>query len=224
MRPGKSSLPAVAVARIDGLGAHDPADAVRLQPRDRTRFEGMGSAKRRRELLAGRRLLAELAASLDLAVAFDGAEAAAGVVVDAGSTGSVALSASVTHSGPWVACAIGDADGIGIDLEVLAERDFLALSEAAFPGSAASLSALASSDRAMEFYRRWTRHEAAVKCGTRQDRHQASWGLPDHWILSLNWSSGCGPAAEPLLWDDRARGFIRLHLEPLEAPGRLRFA
>jgi 4'-phosphopantetheinyl transferase len=210
-------LPALAVARMDAFGRLN-ATSARLLARDRARLATITSEKRRGELLAGRRLLLELAAHLALPVAFDGAEGAAGVVVRHHGPGMPPLSASVTHSGDWIACAIGTDGGIGIDLEVLAERDFTALAEASFPDCLGSLAALSGPEQAIAFYRRWTEHEAAIKRGRATTSRCANWVLPGEWVLSLNWSSGAVPP--PLLWDGRARRFGLLELEALDRTER----
>lgn len=205
-------LPAVAVARMDTLRDQDDA-ARRLQPRDRARFLAIASSKRRYELLAGRSLLRALAAHLDLTpVEFDGAEGRAGVVVCGRPVSGPELSASVTHAGPWVACALGHRDGVGIDIETLAERDVAALADFAFANDAASIRRLPAPERKLEFYRRWTRYEAAVKRGGQAGR-AATWLLPGQWVLSLDWSSGAA-SVEPQHLDDHG-AFIPCRLEPL---------
>ena len=213
--PANVALPAIGVARIEDFDALDAATAG-LKARDRARLDTNISEKRRRELLAGRRLLRELAVHLELPVTFDGAEGGAGIeVCGAASTGG-GLSASVTHSDAWIACAIGRGQGIGIDLEVLVERDFLALAEAAFPDSVASLAGLRGDDLTLAFYRRWTQHEAGIKCGADAE-HDASWVLPGAWVLSMKWLTG-RPVTGPLLWDKRTRRFRSLDAQPQDRP------
>lgn len=213
------ALPAIAVARIDSLGALD-ATAEHLQARDRARLAAIASEKRRRELLAGRELLGRLARHLRLpAVVFDGAEGAAGVEVRSATERAGALSASVTHSGGWIACAIGEEGGVGVDLETLAERDFLALAEASFPELVADLEALSGDERKIAFYRRWTRHEAAIKRGRGQGR-QASWRHEGEWVLSLDMPVGSGQVPKPMLWDDRTGAFRPPDLEVLDRSSR----
>lgn len=208
----RPDLPAVAVAQMDTLRDPDHA-ADRLQPRDRARFIAIASSKRRRELLAGRSLLRALAAHLDLAsVEFDGAEGGAGVVVCGRPASAPELSASVTHAGPWVACALGHGDGVGIDIEALAERDVAALADFAFVNDAASIRKLPTPERKLEFYRRWTRYEAAVKRGGQAGR-AATWMLPGQWVLSLDWTSGA-LSVEPQFMDDRG-GLAPCRLESL---------
>ncbi len=204
--------PAVGVARIDAFDGFDPASAC-LQPRDRARLVSIASGKRRRELLAGRRLLQALANHLDMQATFDGAEDGGGVVACAGPR----VAASVTHAGPWVACAIADTERVGIDLEVLADRDFMALAEAAFPDAVAALSSLPAAERGIAFYHRWTLHEAAIKCGPSQPRRQASWMLRDAWVLSLQWVGGAASVDGPLLWDAQTARFVPSELQVLAA-------
>ena len=214
-----AALPAVAVARIDACDAFS-ATAERLQARDRARLAAIASDKRRRELLAGRQLLGRLARHLHLCtVVFDGAEGAAGVVVRGATERAGALSASVTHSGGWIACAIGGEEGVGIDLETLSERDFLALAEAAFPELVPELEALTRDERKIAFYRRWTRHEAAIKRGKGPGR-QASWMHAGEWVLSLDMPEGSGEVPKPMLWDDSRGAFRPLYLDVLDRLSR----
>lgn len=215
--PRRAALPAIGVARIDTLGGLDSAESL-LQEFDRARLQRIASAKRRRELLAGRWLLQALSAHLGLSpVVFDGADGAAGVVVRTSAQSDLRLSASVTHAGQWVACALGCENGVGIDLEILVERDFLALTEASFADAADAIGALAPEERKVAFYQRWTRHEAAIKRGAGAGAgREASWLLPGQWILSLNWSSTVALPADPLIWDEDGRRFLPLRVEALQ--------
>ena len=211
----QAALPAIGVARIDTLRGLD-ATADLLQERDRSRLRRIASGKRRHELLAGRWLLRALSTHLGFSqVVFDGADGAAGVVVRTAGQTDPKLSASLTHAGQWVACAFGREDGIGIDLEVLAERDFVALAEAAFADAAEAIRVLAPEERKVAFYRRWTQHEAAIKRGAGAGR-DASWMLPGQWVLSLNWSSSAATVPGPMIWDESAGAFRPLCLEALQ--------
>lgn len=216
VEPIRAALPAIGVARIDALDGLDAA-ADLLQEYDRARLQRITSEKRRRELLAGRWLLQALSAHLGVPPAvFDGAEGAAGVIVRTSEQAHLRLSASVTHAGQWIACAFGWEDGVGIDLEILVERDFVALTEASFADAAEAIRALAPEERKVAFYQRWTQHEAAIKRGAGTGR-EASWLLPGQWVLSLNWSSPAVLAAGPLIWDASARAFRPLCVEALQS-------
>jgi hypothetical protein len=123
----------IAVARIAALPL---ARALRkLGPRDRRRYAGLRSAKRRREFLAGRALLQQLGSTAD--------STADGIVPKA----------SVSHARGWVACVVVSSGRPGIDIEPMIERDFDALGEWAFGAGGTR----------EEFYGRWTRYEARIK-------------------------------------------------------------
>ncbi len=63
---------------------------------------------------------------------------------------------SLSHSGPWVACAVSADTALGLDIEMLdSARDLLALAEQAFgAASAAALAALPDLARVPHFYQR----------------------------------------------------------------------
>jgi 4'-phosphopantetheinyl transferase len=72
---------------------------------------------------------------------------------------------SISHSGPWVACAVSADLPLGLDIELLdAERDLVALAEQAFCSEEAKqVAALAGELRVRTFYELWSRKEAAYK-------------------------------------------------------------
>jgi 4'-phosphopantetheinyl transferase len=74
---------------------------------------------------------------------------------------------SISHSGPWVACAASTVCALGLDIERIdAQRDVLALAEQALgPDAVCALHALAGDARVHAFYRLWCLHEAAIKLG-----------------------------------------------------------
>lgn len=74
---------------------------------------------------------------------------------------------SISHSGRWVACAVGKDVALGLDIERVDQaRDVLALAEQAFDASeVAALRALAPAGRHAAFYRLWCAHEARIKLG-----------------------------------------------------------
>jgi 4'-phosphopantetheinyl transferase len=77
-------------------------------------------------------------------------------------------SLSVSHSGPWVACAASVDMKLGLDIEVIdPQRDIMALAAQSFnPGQVGRLSALQGSDRIQEFYAIWCEQEARIKSGS----------------------------------------------------------
>ena len=77
------------------------------------------------------------------------------------------LAFSISHSGPWVACAASSVCRIGLDIERIdARRDVLALAEQALGSDAVSeLHALEGEARVHAFHRMWCLHEAGIKLG-----------------------------------------------------------
>jgi 4'-phosphopantetheinyl transferase len=75
---------------------------------------------------------------------------------------------SISHSGPWVACAASTVCGLGLDIERIdGRRDVLALAQQALgPEALAELQALEGEARVHAFFRMWCLHEAAIKLGS----------------------------------------------------------
>ena len=131
----------IAAARIADLGAQALALARRrLGPRDRRRYAGFRSEKRRREFLAGRALLQQFLSKFDSAR-------------DGGVRAQGRAGASISHARGWVACVVVSSGRPGIDIEPMIERDFDKLGEWAFGGGGTR----------ERFYERWTRYEARIK-------------------------------------------------------------
>lgn len=74
---------------------------------------------------------------------------------------------SLSHSGPWVACAVSKDIALGVDIEQLDDtRDVMALAQQAFDEHEYALLAAAPVDRrARCFYDCWSRKEALFKLG-----------------------------------------------------------
>jgi 4'-phosphopantetheinyl transferase len=74
---------------------------------------------------------------------------------------------SISHSGPWVACAVSVRGAVGLDIECIDPgRDVLALADQALGAQAlAALQALEGEGRIAAFYEMWCLHEAAIKLG-----------------------------------------------------------
>jgi 4'-phosphopantetheinyl transferase len=72
---------------------------------------------------------------------------------------------SLSHSGPWLACAVSRQAALGLDIEMLdAGRDLLALAEQVFDvDSVTLLKSLEGDARTSAFYRMWSKKEAAFK-------------------------------------------------------------
>jgi 4'-phosphopantetheinyl transferase len=90
-----------------------------------------------------------------------------------------ALGLSISHSGPWVACAVSLEAPVGLDIERIdPTRDLVALAEQAFGAeTAAALAALDEAARLHAFYRRWCRYEAHIKLGS-ESAHDHCFELP----------------------------------------------
>ena len=164
----------IAAARIADLGARALSAARRrLGPRDRRRYAGFRSEKRRREFLAGRALLQKFLSEFDSAP-------------DGGIRVQGRAGASISHARGWVACVVTSAGKPGIDIEPMIERDFDRLGEWAFGESA---HARAHSFSRQEFYERWTRYEARIKAfgdgAARASHAERTWLLSDRVALSV---------------------------------------
>lgn len=74
---------------------------------------------------------------------------------------------SLSHSGPWVACAVSSHTALGLDIELAdSERDIAALAQQAFgPEEAQELAAAPPQAPVAAFYRRWSTQEARYKLG-----------------------------------------------------------
>jgi 4'-phosphopantetheinyl transferase len=74
---------------------------------------------------------------------------------------------SISHSGPWVACAASAHTRLGLDIERIdPARDVLALAEHAFDAAElAALRSCAAGQQHAAFYRMWCAHEAGIKLG-----------------------------------------------------------
>jgi 4'-phosphopantetheinyl transferase len=164
----------IAAARIADLGA--PALALarrRLGPRDRRRYAGFRSEKRRREFLAGRALLQQFLSKFDSAP-------------DGGIRAQGRAGASLSHARGWVACVVVRSGRPGIDIEPMIARDFQKLGEWAFGSADARAPSLMSRE---EFYERWTRYEARIKAfgdgAARASHAERTWLLAGRVALSV---------------------------------------
>jgi 4'-phosphopantetheinyl transferase len=74
---------------------------------------------------------------------------------------------SISHSGPWVACAAGGSGELGLDIERIdPARDIAALALQAFDAErCAWLAARPAATRLRDFYQLWSTQEAAIKLG-----------------------------------------------------------
>jgi 4'-phosphopantetheinyl transferase len=74
---------------------------------------------------------------------------------------------SISHSGPWVACAVSASTPVGLDIEVIdPTRDVAALAQQAFSvREVALLASRPNGTRLRDFYEMWCTHEARIKLG-----------------------------------------------------------
>jgi 4'-phosphopantetheinyl transferase len=143
--------------------------ATWLDDSERARLDRFVRRERRNQFIAGRVLARRtLGAVLGVApetvrlVERPGA-APALAVPDAGAAGF-----SISHSGPWIACAASATGRIGLDIEVVdPARDIDALAAQAFDASQqAWLAMRPTATRSADFYRMWSTLEASYKLGT----------------------------------------------------------
>ena len=75
---------------------------------------------------------------------------------------------SLSHSGPWVACAVSSGTKLGLDIELIdPARDVLALAGQAFDQDENTwLSARPDASRIRDFYQLWSLREARFKLAT----------------------------------------------------------
>jgi 4'-phosphopantetheinyl transferase len=79
----------------------------------------------------------------------------------------IGFNVSLSHSGPWIACAISKDVAIGLDIEQINHtRDICALANAAFSiGDQALLAKASEVNRTNLFYSIWCQLEARIKLG-----------------------------------------------------------
>lgn len=161
------------VALVDVSVIGDAAMAqlpARLSAGEAARYRRFARPERARQFLVGRVLLRQLAGQL-LGLppaAFEVTErpALAPLLRLAGGQGSVPFF-SLSHSGPWVACAVSATTALGLDIEVIdPRRDTAALARHVFDGAACAALARLPPEAAVDgFYRLWSEKEARYKLG-----------------------------------------------------------
>lgn len=71
---------------------------------------------------------------------------------------------SISHSGPWIACATSSQTAVGLDIEMMdAGRDLIGLAEQVFGAEAEAITRLQGTARLTAFYEAWSRKEAGYK-------------------------------------------------------------
>ncbi|MES2048356.1 MAG: 4'-phosphopantetheinyl transferase superfamily protein [Pseudomonadota bacterium] len=164
------SEPVAAVWLVDSRSVSDH-DLTRhydwLNADEVVRYQKFIRPERQRQFLIGRILL-RLALAKLLQIESDKIELServghAPVLISPAS--ALAPGFSLSHSGPWIACAVSSNAVLGLDIEVLDHfRNFLALSEHAFDvAEQKSLAALPDIERAAAFYELWSHKEASFK-------------------------------------------------------------
>lgn len=136
-----------------------------LSPPELARYQRFMRSQRQRQFVLGRALLRTvLGQALGVpAVAVVLEERAEQAPLSPAGGGHFSLS----HSGPWIACAVSPQAALGLDIEMLEERrDVLALAHQAFGVAVAdSLAGMPHAKQRAAFYRRWSEHEARYKLG-----------------------------------------------------------
>lgn len=173
----------VAFARIDEIDGRALAEIRRrLRGAERRRYARFASARRAREFLAGRWLVAASRRAW---------------------RGEAPSAASISHSGGWVACALVERGVPGVDIEPMVKRDFATLGAWAFPADWSE-----AGDARRTFYGRWTRYEAGLK-GARSAPHQHRTWFVDGVALSASLPGVAAiQSGAPRRWR-RSHGFVR---------------
>ena len=140
--------------------------AAWLDASERERFARFQRPARRRQFLAGR-VLARLALGHVLGVepSIVRLQERAGSAPLLVSPLTPAAGFSISHSGPWVACAVSGSSKLGLDIEAVdGSRDIDALAAQAFDDrQQAWLASRPSETRVRDFYSLWSRAEAEFK-------------------------------------------------------------
>ena len=139
-----------------------------LDDSERQRLARFVRPARRRQFLAGR-VLARLALGDALGLAPQDVRLVErhGAAPFLALTGCGNVGFSISHSGPWVGCAVSKSSRVGFDLELIdPSRDIDALAVQAFDEEQARwLAARPPATRLHEFYRLWSEAEARFKLG-----------------------------------------------------------
>lgn len=169
-----------------------------LGPAERQRLAGFVRAGRRLQFIAGRALLrATLAPLLGVAPAAVALLERRGNAPRLDVPGRAAPCFSLSHSGPWIACAISADAPVGLDIECIdATRDVTALAAQVFDAAQqAVLASLAPAARMAAFYTMWCTAEAQYKLGA----PAAHTSILDHPEIKIVLCSGALLAAAPAL-------------------------
>lgn len=158
------------LANVDGLSGELVSEwAGALTAGEQQRYRAFVREQRQRQFVAGRVMLRraiELAADVPRDAVQIEEQLGKAPIVTLGVRARTP-SFSISHSGPWVACAVSRESAVGLDLEVRdPQRDIAALAAKAFGAVEANrLMALPEPERAEEFYAAWCVAEAKFKLG-----------------------------------------------------------
>lgn len=152
---------------IDGRTISDAqVDALRawLGPHECARYQRFVRRERQRQFVIGRvlarQLLGELLGVAPRSLLIEERPGQAPVLANHSAC------FSISHSGPWVACAVS-AHGVGLDIEMCdPARDIAALAAQTFDAERCQwLAARPPASRVRDFYTMWSAHEAGIKLG-----------------------------------------------------------
>ena len=167
----KAAQATIWLANIAGLADSQVEGwASELGPGERLRHGAFVRQARRHQFVAGRRLLRRVLATSagvpESALRVEERAAMAPLVTSGDSRRPLPFF-SISHSGPWVACAISQQAAIGLDIELVdAERDTDALARQVFGDAvAAELAVLPQPARHQRFFALWSEKEARFKLG-----------------------------------------------------------
>jgi 4'-phosphopantetheinyl transferase len=172
--PGETLLWLVDAGALSGAALD--AYAGWLGESERQRCARFVRVERRRQFIVGRVLLRHaLGRLLDVAPRDIALRERSGNAPALDTPAPPGLGFSISHSGPWVACAASSVSRLGLDIERIDEgRDILGLAEQAFgPTGVSQLRALEGTARVRAFYRMWCLHEAHIKLGVRSSADHA---------------------------------------------------
>lgn len=160
----------VALHLVDGRCITDAALAEFagwLAPDEAARHQRFVRRERQRQFVIGRVLarqaLAELLGVAPRSLRIEDRPGQAPALSEPYST----ISFSISHSGPWVACAVSADGAVGVDIEQLdGSRNIAALAVQAFDAErCAWLAARPAASRVRDFYNLWSAQEARIKLG-----------------------------------------------------------
>ncbi|HEY0061238.1 MAG TPA: 4'-phosphopantetheinyl transferase superfamily protein [Telluria sp.] len=150
-----------------------------LSPSEQTRYGAFVRRERRRQFVIGRVLLRQmLGRLLDLPAEGVVLQERTAAAPQLDHPAAAAIGLSISHSGPWVACAASLDSKVGLDIEVVdPARDIGALAEQAFTQEERDwLAARPLASRTRDFYDMWCAQEARIKLGRASALHTAALG------------------------------------------------